>query len=159
MRTAPLAALAVVSLVLAGTAPPEKAPAKKPPADSGASPFYLPRRLDLTDEQWEKLRDLRRTYSPKLEALELEMTEALTPEQKRTADEARQAAAADGKRGRQLREAALEALAALGVPASARAKYRRADALKAALLHEIREKKIALLTPQQREQLKPKVGE
>jgi hypothetical protein len=60
----------------------------------------------------------------------------------------------DGKKGRQVREAALEALAAQGVPAATRGKYRRADALRAKLLGEIHEKKLALLTEEQRQQWK-----
>jgi hypothetical protein len=157
MRTAPLVALTLGSFLVAGAAPPEpKATDKKPPADSAPAPFYLPKRLNLTDEQQEKLRDLRRAYGPKLRALELELSEALTPEQKKAAEQARQRALEDELKGREVREAVLETLAAQGVPASTRAKYRHAEATKAALLHEIHEKKMALLTQHQRDQLRVK---
>jgi hypothetical protein len=155
MRTAPLVALTLGSFLVAGAAPPgPKATDKKPPADTAPAPFYLPKRLNLTDEQREKLRDLRRAYGPKLQALDLELSEALTPEQKKAAEQARQTAMEDGLKGREVREAVLETLAAQGVPASTRAKFRHAEATKAAMLHEIHQKKLALLTREQREQLK-----
>jgi Spy/CpxP family protein refolding chaperone len=152
-----LAFVLLAAALPAGAAPPDPKPADtKPGVGATDGAFYVPKRVRLTDEQQEQLRDLRRAYGTKLDVLEQEIAAALTREQRKLADEARQKALEAGLRGRQAREAVLDTLAASGVPAQARARFRRADTTRAELLHEIHQKKVALLTPEQREQLKGK---
>lgn len=110
-----------------------------------AQMFAFPKNVEASDEQKAQLTALKDEYLPKLQ----ELTKALnlTPEQRTAIGEARKAAAADGKKGKELR-AAVEAAA------------NYTDAQKEAqkelqtLRGEIRKKVLGLLTDEQRKALR-----
>ena len=146
-------ALLIAGPVLAG---PKKHDGKKCDKDA-ASPAtkmvdQITKGLTLTDDQKTKLDDIKKEFDPKLAAA-VKAQDVLTPEQKQAGKDAAKAAKADGKKGKDLKQAVEEA-----TKATAEQKTKMSDAAKdvKSLHKDLREKVLALLTPDQKEQLKPK---
>jgi hypothetical protein len=159
MRRVSLAlALFGVLALLAGpaTADEKKAEPKKGAAKASDAAFNFPKQVQLTDDQKAKLEELKKEYGPKLDAIDARVGAIMTPERRKTEAEARKKAAADGKKGKEVAEAVS---AALNLPAEDQAKRKEASAEKAKLMKEINPKKMALLTDDQKAQLKPKPKE
>jgi Spy/CpxP family protein refolding chaperone len=128
----------------------EKAcPASKPEHHPAAMPWDILKGLDLTDEQKAKLKELHKEFGPKFKAA---ADSILTDEQKKARDDAVKEAKAAGKKGPEVWKAAMQA-------------EKLTDEQKAKL-HEVmtplhkqfHEKLMALLTTEQREQLKQKLA-
>lgn len=148
-----LALLGVLALVTGTAAAEEKKADTKKAAKASDTAFTFPKQVQLTDEQKTKLEELKKEYGPKLDAIDARFGAIMTPERQKTAAEARKKAAADGKKGKELQEAVA---AALNLPAEDQAKLKEAMAERSKLMQEITPKKTALLTDDQKAQLKPK---
>jgi hypothetical protein len=149
MRRVFLPLLALLVLVPVVGAAQEKKAAPKP---SDAA-FNFPKPIQLTDEQKTKVDELKKEYGPKLDEIQTRIDAVMTPERKKTAEEAGKKAKDDGKKGKELQEAIA---AALNLPAEDAAKLKEAQADRGKLMKEIQGKKQALLTDDQKAQLKPK---
>ena len=97
--------------------------------------------------------ELKTEYAGKLQDAMKKVNEIYTPEQRKALREARKTAAAEGKKGKQLKEAVDAA-----VEISPEQKQTLADAQKAlrGLQMEVRGKVVALLTDEQKEHIKVK---
>jgi Spy/CpxP family protein refolding chaperone len=106
--------------------------------------------LTLTDAQKTSLADVKKTYGPKLVAA-LKKLDVQTPEQKKAAAKAVKDAKAAGKTGKEVHQAV-----AAAVNLTDAQKTQLADAKKSvgALEKELRHKVMAVLTPEQKEQVK-----
>ena len=144
-------ALAVVLLIAAAPlAAKERGEKKAPPCPAAAVVDRIVKDLTLTAEQTTKLDELKKEYGPKLmEAAK--KGDVLTPEQKKAAADARAAAKAAGKKGK---DAAADIDAATKITDEQKAKI--ADCRKecGALSKELGEKVKAVLTAEQKEQIK-----
>ncbi|MHB8973508.1 MAG: hypothetical protein ACYC3X_28050 [Pirellulaceae bacterium] len=104
--------LVLVALVAAPLAAQEKGKkgGKRSPKQDGPQAQLMKKleTLDLTTEQKDKIKTILASYKPKLE--DLAGAIKLTPEQREAASKARQAAQADGKKGKDLQKAVREAL-------------------------------------------------
>ncbi len=103
--------------------------------------------LKLTDDQKAQVKELRKEYGPKFKAA---ADSILTAEQKKARADAVKAAKAEGKKGREVMKAAHEA-----VKLTDEQKAKIKEAMKP-LHKEVREKIMAILTPEQKAQLKQK---
>jgi Spy/CpxP family protein refolding chaperone len=83
---------------------------KRPPKQDGTEAQLMTKlkQLDLTTEQKDKIKTILASYKPKLE--KVAGTLKVTPEQRSAAAEARKAAQAEGKKGKDLQKAVSEAL-------------------------------------------------
>ena len=109
-------------------------------------PWNMLKELNLTDEQKAKVQELRKEYVPKFK----EATDSvLTTDQKKARDDAIKAAKDAGKKGELF-------TVKLKLTDEQKAKIREAIT---PLEKELREKTQAILTPEQREQLKAKMAE
>ncbi|HVX60852.1 MAG TPA: hypothetical protein VHC19_09625 [Pirellulales bacterium] len=115
--------------------------------------FKLPDAITLTAEQQAKVDELKTEYAGKLQDAMKKVNDIYTPEQRKALREARKTAAAEGKKGKQLKQAVDAA-----VEISADQKQTLADAQKelASLQKEVREKVVALLTDEQKQHIKVK---
>jgi Spy/CpxP family protein refolding chaperone len=123
----------------------KKKPGKRPAA--GAR-IQIPKGIELSDEQKEKVAALKKEYGPKVVAARKKM--ALGKDARKARGEALKKAKADGKKGKELR-AAVDAAAPLTDEQKA------AQAEMQALQKEIRAAVVALLTDEQKAKL-PKRG-
>lgn len=149
-------ALSVCCLaVLLGAAPAQdKKPEKKKPKDDPISAaFAIPKKITLDEKQQAKLEELKKEYTPKLKELFQKLDKILTPEKVKAAEAARDVAAAEGKKKKELQEVYEQAL-----KLTDEEKAQRKEILSALkrLQGEIRTKKINMLTDEQKEALKPK---
>ena len=129
-------------------------PASQPPPRS--QNFGLPLdQLDLTNDQKAKVSELWKAYGPRLAELEQKMAASLTDEQRQARRAAEQAARAAGKAPKEMREAVEAATQATDEQKARFAELRQAMA---PLQREIREKLLALLTPEQTENLHGQAG-
>ncbi|HJT77929.1 MAG TPA: hypothetical protein VJ739_12070 [Gemmataceae bacterium] len=126
---------------------------KKAPAKSSDAAFRFPKQIQPTDEQKAKLGELEKEYGSQLEAIDARIAAVMTPERQKTAAEARKKAAAEGKKGKEVREAVATAL---NLPEEDKAKLKEAMADRGKLMKEINAKKMGLLTDEQKAQLKSK---
>jgi len=147
-----LALFGVLALVV-GSARAEKKAEKKAAAKPSDAAFNFPKQVQLTDEQKTKLEEVKKEYAPKLDAVDAKIGVVITPERKKARDEAMAKAKADGKKGKELQEAGL---AALNLPAEDQAKLKEAMAERAKVMKEVNEKKMSLLTDDQKAQFKAK---
>lgn len=115
-----------------------------------AGPFKLPDAISLTAEQQAKVDELKGEYSGKLREAMKKVNEIYTPEQRTALREARKAAVAEGKKGKQLKEAVDAA-----VQIAPEQKQTMADAQKElrSLQREVRQKVIGLLTDEQKQHI------
>ena len=110
--------------------------------------------VTLTDDQKSKLEDLKKEYEPKFkEAYAKE--DVLTPEQKKAGDEAKKAAKAEGKKGQDLKDAVV---AAQKETDDQKKQATDARAERTALEKELHKKIVALLTDEQKAQIKAAKG-
>jgi Spy/CpxP family protein refolding chaperone len=134
----------------------KKAKGAKRPAAGGAM-FRVPKQITLSAEQKEEMKNLRERFGKKMADLQAKAT--LTDEQKAAQKEARKQAAADGKKGKELRQAVEGALNLTEEQSSARGQV-------AGLRKQIQDSIRDILTEEQRAALgkgkgnakKPKAG-
>ena len=153
----------VLALVLAITAPlmaqeegRKKGQKRRPRAREGFTvvPRQMLEGLELTAEQKEKLKGLEKEYGPKLKEARAKMDSIITDEQKKARAEAMKAAKEAGKKGKELRQAVE---AAVQLTDEQKAKMAEARKAMGPLQREVREKFMALLTPEQKEAIKEKM--
>ena len=109
------------------------------------------RGLTLTDEQKTKVAELKKEYDPKFTENRTKFESILTDEQKKARKEAADKARAEGKKGKEVWDAAL---AAVKLTPEQKAKMDEVKKTKDTLEKELHEKVNAMLTPEQKEQLK-----
>ena len=154
MKTACTALALVVTLLIAN--PVGAAGGKK--KDGGIPYFkqieqYL-KPVTLTDDQKSKLEDLKKEYEPKLkEAYAKE--DVLTPEQKKAGEEAKKAAKAEGKKGQDVKDAVA---AAQKETDDQKKQGKEGKKQRLAVEKELHGKIVALLTDEQKEQIKAAKG-
>ncbi len=117
-----------------------------------APPLAMLKGLDLSPDQKAKLEALRKEYQPRLSDGKL-FESVLTPEQKKARREAAKAAKAAGKCPKEIQQAVT---AAVTLTPDQKTKLAEARKQLGPIYKEFREKIMALLTPEQREQLKKK---
>ena len=114
--------------------------------------------VTLTDEQKSKLNALKKECEPKFKEIYAKQ-EVLTPEQKKAGEEAKKAAMAEGKKGKELNAAIA---AAVKETADQKKQEKEAAQELRALEKELHGKVVDLLTPEQKakiEAARPKKGE
>ena len=120
-----------------------------------AAVIHLPRTIQLTAEQKQKVAALRKEFGPKLTALQKKFQDVLTPEQKKARRAAFKEARAAGTRGKDLRKA-LNAAVQLTKEQKQQMKTARKE------MHTLREQihaaLVKILTPEQQTQLKSRRG-
>jgi len=133
----------------------EKKPDKKGPdkKDPNAAVFAFPKQIKLDEKQQAKVEELKKEYTPKLNELNDKLAKILTPERVKSASEARKAAAKDGKTKKEQAQAFEEALK---LNDDEKAQRKDIEQARKKLQAEIRTKKLALLTDEQKEAIKPK---
>lgn|SRR5262249_28832562 len=147
-------ALSVCCLaVLLGAAPAQdkKSEKKKPKDDPISAAFAMPKKITLDAKQQAKLEELKKEYTPRLKEQYEKLDKILTPEKVKAAEAARDVAAAEGKKKKELQEVYEQAL-----KLTPEEKAQRKEILSALkkLQGEIRTKKIDMLTDEQKEALK-----
>jgi Spy/CpxP family protein refolding chaperone len=145
-------ALVVASPLLAKDEHKKKGEPKPPPCPAAQRVDSMVKGLTLTADQTTKLDALKKEFGPKLSA-SIKKSDVLTPDQKKARAEAAKAAKAAGKTGKEIHAAADAA-----APITDAQKAQQADAQKQVkvLAKDLGEKVMAVLTPAQKEQLKPK---
>jgi Spy/CpxP family protein refolding chaperone len=149
-RVLQLGALLVVVALVLPLAAQEKQKGKKqsaiPPAVKSVTDALAS--LDLTAEQKEKIKPLQAKLTEQLNAINKERSQIVTPEVNRKMNEARQAAQAQGKKGRELQDAAY---AASGLSAEQIAKLRDLQTKQQQAIQDFRRAVSEILTPEQRQ--------
>ena len=128
---------------------------KKPaPCPAKQAIDQMTKNLTLTAEQKTKLDGIAKEMGPKMMDA-MKAGDVLTKEQKKAGHDAAKAAKAEGKKGKELKQAADEA-----IKATPEQKSKMDDSAKQlkGLQKDLREKVMSVLTPEQRDQLKPKKG-
>lgn len=146
----------VAALVVASASAEDKKAGKKKPkpkAEPFAQLFSFPKQITPDDKQKAALAELKKEYTPKLLAIQSRAAKVMTPERQKAAAAARKEAAAAGKKGKELAEAVS---AALKLSDTEKAELKAINQDRGKLFREINQKKMALLTPEQKAQLKPK---
>lgn len=153
VRTVALLCVAALLAVSGQAADKKEVKKERPKADRTGYAFTFPKQIKLDDKQQEKLNALKQEYRPKLESIHARMAKFMTPERQKAAAAARKAARDAGKKGREIGEAVK---AALKFSKEEEAQMREINQEHGKLLREIQQKKLALLTSEQRALLKPK---
>jgi Spy/CpxP family protein refolding chaperone len=153
-RTA-LASVLVLAMATTLVAKDKGEKGKRGEAPSITKQFPFLEGLTLTAEQTAKIEDVRKEYAPKMGEIGKKMREILTPEQQKTRQEAEKEAKAAGKNGH---EAAVAADEAAKVTGEQKAKLAEIRKEMAPLSMEMREKIVAVLTPEQKAQIKDKLA-
>jgi hypothetical protein len=151
-----LAALCLPALTASparAQASPKADPKASPESDSSAHLFTFPAKIKLSDSQKAKLAELKKEYRPKLTSNHLRYLQIVTNERRLASEEARTAAAAKGKEGKELNDLAL---AAMHLSPEEKSALQDIDEQRQQLVSEINDRKMALLTPDQREALAAK---
>lgn len=148
LLTLTLAALFAMPLLAANDAKDQNK--KKPKAERTLSVVRLPKGLDLTAEQNDKLAEINKQYGPKFAEAQKKLAGILTDEQKQARAEVAKANRKAKKSGKEAR-AALDA--ALKLTGEQKKQFREAQQAVRAIRREAREKFTAVLTPEQRKQL------
>jgi Spy/CpxP family protein refolding chaperone len=106
--------------------------------------------VTLSEEQKAKLEDIKKEFVPKFDEVQ-KKADVITPEQKKEREAKRKELKATGKKGRELTQAVEAA-----VPLTDAQKAQVAEAKKArrVLEKQLRQKVLAILTPEQQDQLK-----
>jgi pectin methylesterase-like acyl-CoA thioesterase len=155
MKTVCTAWVLIVALSIAN--PLFAAGGKKKDAKDAGVPYFkqIDRTLKpvtLSDEQKSKLDALKKEYEPKLkEAYATEKANALSPEQKTAGEEAKKAAVAAGKKGKDVQ-------AAVDAAVKKTDAQKHASKPRLALEKEMRAKILALLTDEQKAEIKAASG-
>jgi hypothetical protein len=155
-----LSGLSVVALALLAVAPlaadDKKDAAKaaeKKDAPKGDPAFNVDKRITLDEKQQAQVEELKKEYGPRLKEIQAKIDAVITPERKKLAAEATKKAADEGKKGKELKEAAT---AALNLNAEDQAKLKEAQAERQKLVKEISQKKMDFLTDEQKKTLQTK---
>jgi Spy/CpxP family protein refolding chaperone len=157
-------AILTLGLVLAIAAPllaqQEKPKPKRPRAKTerrgGMSMMRMLRGIELTADQKAKLQKIEKEMRPKFAELRKKADAILTPEQKKARAEAMKNAREEGKRGRELFQAAREAVKLTDKQKEETAKVRKEMG---ELFTQVRNKLMEVLTPEQKEALKKRMQE
>jgi DNA-binding MarR family transcriptional regulator len=128
----------------------EKAKKKDRPNAAVEAAFALPKEIELTAEQNEKVAALKKEYTPKLTELSAKVNAVLTDEQKKARQEASKKAKDDGKKGKEAKAAVDEALKL--TPEQKKQMDELQPKLQA-MQNEVREKVTSLLTDDQKSKL------
>jgi Spy/CpxP family protein refolding chaperone len=112
--------------------------------------------LNLSAEQKAGIRKLNKEYAGKFKQIIVNVDNVYTPEQRRTRDEAIKAAVAAKKNGKELANAIKSSVT---LTTEQRAKMDAIAKDAANLRKELQEKIMAVLTPEQREQLEKKMSD
>lgn len=144
-----------LAILLSTAASADEAKAKKdePKKDAYAQVFSFPKEVKLTKDQEEKLAQLRKEYTPKLDEAAAKLAKVMTPERQKVAAAARKEATTAGKKGKELQEAVD---AALKLSKEEQEQLKAANQERNKLNKEINEKKTALLTEEQKAAIKAK---
>jgi hypothetical protein len=137
-----------LSLVVAGNL---LAAGDKPAKRTMPSAFDLPKQVTLTADQQAKLDELKKEYGPKLKDAYKAFDSSLSAEQKKARTDAMKAAREAGKRGPEAMKDAQEAMKLTDDQKTKQTAMRSVS-------KEARDKVMALLTPEQKEQLKKAHG-
>jgi hypothetical protein len=147
-------ALGLIGLLGAAQPPtPNAAGGKATQAKAGPGhqdPFSFPKEIELSDKQTEELALLKKEYQPKLQALHARFEAFMTPERRKVMEATVRKGMAEGKKGKELHDEVMKAMN-LSPQDQARAEQLHADHEK--LMKEIEQRKMALLTSDQREKL------
>ena len=160
MRSARVVLTLAVVLLMASAlaAAPKKGKGKKekkaPPCPAAQRVERMLTGLTLTEDQQAKLGEIKKEFGPKLMELMKKM-DVFTPEQKKARAEAAKAAKAAGKKGKEAREAVE---AAVQLTDEQKAAMAEAKKQMGPLQKELTQKVLAVLTPEQKEQLKKAHG-
>lgn len=144
----------LVSLVIVGSlsaAEERTGPEGKHPRQTMMDRWAMLNGVDLTDDQKAKVEEVKKEYGPKLKEARKEIDGILTADQRKVRDEAVKAAKAAGKRGEEIWK---DAKAAATLTDEQIAKMADLRKTVHALRKEAREKIVAILTPEQRQQVK-----
>ena len=155
MRTATRTLLVlVIALLLAS---PLSAAEKKRKGERGKKKprklpvaVFVPKSIELTDDQKAKVDEINKEYGPKLVEFQKKMATILTPEQRKARGEAFKAAREAGKKGEEMRKAVQ---AALKLSDDQKKKLAELQKEQKPIRDEARKKFIALLTPEQKAKL------
>jgi hypothetical protein len=141
----------LIALIAAPLAAQEegKKKGRRTPAAGGGEAQILKslEQIDLSAEQKEQVKTILATYKPKLE--EVAAAIKITPEQRRAAAEARKAATAEGKKGKQLQEAIQAAMKLSDDQIAARKKQQE-------VMQALRQEITKVLTAEQQEKFRGK---
>jgi len=154
MRTVRTVLALAVSLIIVGNlsaAEEKRGPEGKHPHQATMDRWAMLDGVNLTDDQKAKVEAIKREYAPKFKEAWGKHDGILTEEQRKTRDEAMKAAKASGKRGEDVRK---DVEAAVNLTDEQKAKMAEARKAGEVLRKEAREKIMAILTPEQKEQLK-----
>lgn len=154
MRIARTMLALAVSLVIVGNlsaAEEKRGPEGKHPRQAMMEHWAMLRGVNLTDDQKAKVDSVKQEYGPKFKEARGKIDAILTEEQRKARDEAVKTAKAAGKRGDEVWK---DAKAAVTLTDEQKAKMAEARKGVEALHQEAREKIMAILTTEQKEQLK-----
>jgi Spy/CpxP family protein refolding chaperone len=162
MRFATAMLALAVSIVMVGNLwAAEEKTRPQPPHPMGLMMFErleTMKGLNLTDDQKAKLDALKKEYGPKLKEAQAKTDGILTADQKKARDEAIKEAQTSGKRGREVWEGVQ---AAMKLTDEQKTKMAEARREMGPLGRQVREKIMAILTPEQKEILqkeRPRMG-
>lgn len=148
-------AVLVAAPLFAAAPKKEKPPKKAPPSPAAQRVERMLMGLTITDEQKGKLEAIQKEFDPKfVEALKA--ADVFTPEQKEARNKAATEAKAAGKKGKEFQEALN---AAVELSEEQKAKLAEAKKPVAALDKELRQQVMAVLTDEQKAELKKKAAE
>ena len=153
-----VAAMAVVLTVPAIADDEAKAKKKKgQQARRGVGAQLMAKLKDagLSDDQEAKIKEIVKAHSEKLMAANKKMAELVGADGRKKMQAAMKKAREDGKKGKELQAAALEALGLTGDKVGA---YKEAQAAMGKIRGELNKAVVAVLTPEQREKAKLRVG-
>jgi Spy/CpxP family protein refolding chaperone len=145
-----VSSLLVVSGAMAAqddAAKAEKKAKKGKKGDPTAQFYEVPKEVTLSEEQNKSLAKIKEDYKTKVDEAIKARNELLTKEQQKAMADARKAAQAEGKKGKEL-QAAVKAAA--GLDADKQAKLDELNKKTTDLKKEINGKILALLTPEQK---------
>jgi Spy/CpxP family protein refolding chaperone len=129
----------------------KKAAKKAPKCPAAAYCEMLLKGITVTDDQKAKLGEFQKEFGPQLAAVDKKRGTILTPEQAKAGAEARKAALAEGKKGKDLEKAVADAIKPNDEQKAKLAEVRKE---RGALEKALREKITSVLTAEQKEQLK-----
>jgi len=153
MKTARNFVMVALAIVIACPAfAADKKAKKEPPCPADMRITQWTTGMTLTDAQKATFAELKKEYGPKLAEVAKKMP-VLTPEQKKAQAEAMKAAKDAGKKGREMTEAVNAAVKLTDEQKAQQAEARKAMA---PIEKELREKVVAALTPEQKEELAKK---
>jgi hypothetical protein len=144
----------VMALVIASPilAVEKKKAAKKAPACPAAQAVErMTKGMTISDEQKAKFDPIKKEFGPKLVALQKKRAAILKPEQQKAYNDARKAAEAEGKKGKELQAAAV---AAMNLTDEQKPKLAEVDKETAQAYKELQKEIMDVLTPEQKEQIK-----